>query len=93
MQMILRFMKGGPLHTDSKFVEELKAWMALNVLNFNEKRTGVIHLSPGITSGSPPVDMCSLGKYVKSTVTHLRFRMDGDFKLVSSVQVKSNITR
>lgn len=62
-------------------LEDIKDWMALNFLNFNEKKTEVMVFGP---SGlcEPPL----------LTVSNLGFKMDSDFKLdqlISSV-VKSN---
>lgn len=37
-------------------LEEVKAWLALNFLNFNENKTKVLSFGLGVTGGSFPVD-------------------------------------
>uniref|UniRef100_A0A8C4T619 Reverse transcriptase domain-containing protein n=1 Tax=Erpetoichthys calabaricus TaxID=27687 RepID=A0A8C4T619_ERPCA len=66
-------------------LEEVKAWMAVNFLNFNENKTEVIVFGPGGTSGSistsAPVDLGPLAQYGTPVITNLGFRIDEDFRL------------
>ncbi len=59
--------------------------MALNFLNFNEKKTEVMVFGPSSSCPSSPVDLGPLAVYAKSSVTNLGFKMDSDFKLESQV--------
>jgi len=52
--------------------------MALNFLNFNDKKTEVIVF--GCTTGTPLVDLSSLALVLKPTVTNLGFKVDSDHK-------------
>ena len=73
-------------------LEDIKAWMALNFLNFNEKKTEVMVFGPSGLCEPPPVDLGPLAEFTKPTVLNLGFKMDSDFKLdrqISSV-VKSS---
>lgn len=62
-------------------LNDIKAWMALNFLNFNEKKTEVMVFGPSGSCEAPPVDLGPLALYVKPTVSNLGFKMDSDFKL------------
>uniref|UniRef100_A0A3B5Q121 Reverse transcriptase domain-containing protein n=1 Tax=Xiphophorus maculatus TaxID=8083 RepID=A0A3B5Q121_XIPMA len=62
-------------------LDDIKTWMALNFLNFNERKTEVIIFDPGTTCKSTPVDLGPLSHYVKPFVTNLGFVMDSNFKL------------
>ncbi len=58
-------------------LDDIKAWMALNFLNFNENKTEVMVFGP---NGSPSsVDLGPLALYMKPTVSNLGFKMDSDF--------------
>ncbi|CAJ1051395.1 uncharacterized protein LOC117829052%2C partial [Xyrichtys novacula] len=72
-------------------LEDIKAWMALNFLNFN-KKTEVMVFGPSGPCETPPVDLGILADYLKPTVSNLGFKMNSDFKFdrqISSV-VKSS---
>ncbi|XP_076597184.1 uncharacterized protein LOC143326976 [Chaetodon auriga] len=62
-------------------LEDIKAWMALNFLNFNEKKMEVMVFGPSGPCEPPPVDLGPLAGYVKPTVSNLGFKMDSDFRL------------
>ncbi len=69
-------------------LKDIKAWMALNFLNFNKKKTEVMVFGPSGPCEPPPVDLGPLAVFLKSTVLNLGFKMDSDFKLdrqISSV--------
>ena len=62
---------------------KLKAWMALNFLDFNEKKTEVI-----VSWCHQWIFSCRLGplgQFEKSTITNLGFRVDQDFRLNSQI--------
>ncbi len=67
-------------------LNNVKAWIALNVLSFDDKKTEVMMFGPSSTSVTPNVDLGSLAPYV--TVTNRGVRFDSDFKFdkqISSV--------
>lgn len=64
-------------------LEEIKAWMALNFLNFNEKKTEVMVFGPSRTSH--PADLGPLAQYLKPTVSNLGVKMDSDLKLYRQI--------
>ena len=71
-------------------LDDIKAWMAINFLNFNEKKTEVMVFDG--TTGAPLIDLGSLAQFIKPTVTDLGVKVDADLKLdcqISSV-VKSS---
>jgi len=57
-----------------KCLDDLKAWMALNFLNFNDKKTEVMVF--GGTTGTPLVDLGFLAPVVKPIITNLGFKVD-----------------
>ncbi|TKS65252.1 RNA-directed DNA polymerase from mobile element jockey [Collichthys lucidus] len=61
-------------------LEDIKAWMSLNFLKFNENKKEVMVFSPS-GSCALPVDLGPLVPYRKQTITNLGFKMDSDFKL------------
>ena len=61
----------GPL---LKCLDDIKAWMALNFLSFNESKTEVMFF--GGTAGTPCADLGSLSQYIKPTVTNLGVKID-----------------
>ena len=62
-------------------LDDIKTWMALNFLNFNEKKTEVMVFGPHSSCNPPSVDLGPLAQYTKPTVSNLGFKMDSDFKL------------
>lgn len=62
-------------------LKDIKAWMALIFLNFNESKTEVLIFGPSGACDAPHVDLWSLEPYVKPTVKNLGVIMDRDFKL------------
>ncbi|MDG2555460.1 reverse transcriptase domain-containing protein, partial [Vibrio parahaemolyticus] len=62
-------------------LDDIKAWMALNFLNFNEKKTEVMVFGPSGLCKHPPVDLGPLADFLKPTVSNLGFKMDSGFKL------------
>ncbi len=73
-----------------KCLDDIKAWMAFNFLNFNDNKTEVMFF--GGTSGTPLPDLGSLTQYMKPTITNLGVKMDPDLKLDSQIRsvIKSN---
>uniref|UniRef100_A0A8C2EP51 Reverse transcriptase domain-containing protein n=1 Tax=Cyprinus carpio TaxID=7962 RepID=A0A8C2EP51_CYPCA len=71
-------------------LDDIKAWMALNFLNFNDKKTEVMVF--GGTTGTPPVDLGSLAPYIKPSITNLGVKVDPELKLNSQIKavVKSS---
>lgn len=64
--------------------------MALNLFNFNEKKTEVTVF--GGTSMNPPLD---LAQFVKPTIKNVGVKVDADFKLDSQIKavVKSSFSQ
>ncbi len=62
-----------------KCLDDIKAWMAFNFLNFNNNKTEVMFF--GGTSGTPLPDLGSLTQYMKPSITNLGVKMDPDLKL------------
>lgn len=85
--MPLKHSDANSLRTLTKCLDEIKAWMALNFLNFNENKTEVIIFSPGVTGGSMSVDLGLLSQYVKPVVTNLGVKMDDSLKLEGQITV------
>ncbi len=50
-------------------LDDIKAWMSLNFLSFNENKTEVMVF--GGTTGTPLVDLGALAQYIKPTITNL----------------------
>jgi hypothetical protein len=67
-----------------KCLGDIRAWMALNFLNFNDRKTEVMVF--GDTAGLSPVDLGPFAQYVKPTVTNLGFKMDPDLKFDSQIR-------
>ena len=74
-----------------KCLDDIKAWMALNFLNFNDKKTEAIVFG-GAIGIPPPVDLGSLAQVVKPVVTDLGFKVDSQLKLDNQIKyvVKSS---
>uniref|UniRef100_A0A3B3WL78 Reverse transcriptase domain-containing protein n=1 Tax=Poecilia mexicana TaxID=48701 RepID=A0A3B3WL78_9TELE len=71
---------------------DIKAWLALNFLNFNENKTEVMVFGPSGSCESSSVDLGPLEEYFKPVITDLGFKVDSDFKLDSQIRavVKSS---
>lgn len=71
-------------------LDDIKAWMALNFLNFNDKKTEVMVF--GGTTGAPQVDLGCLAPFLKHTTTNLGVKIDSDLKLDNQIRsvVKSS---
>ncbi len=71
-------------------LDDIKAWMSLNFLSFNENKTEVMVFSG--TTGTPLVDLGALSQYIKPTITNLGVKIDSDLKLDSQIRavVKSS---
>ena len=67
-------------------LEEIKAWLALNFLCFNEKKTEVMIFGPSGLCESPPFDLGPLTHYVRPVVCNLGFKIDSEFKLEHQVR-------
>lgn len=64
---------------------DIKAWMAMNFLHFNESKTEIVIFGPSSTHVAPNTELGSLIPYVKSSVKNLGVIMDGDFKLKKQI--------
>lgn len=73
-------------------LDDIKAWLALNFLNFNEKKTEVLVFGPSGPCESSSDVLGSLEVYFKPVVTDLGFKLDSDFKLDNQIRavVKSS---
>ncbi len=71
-------------------LDDIKAWMSLNFLSFNENETEVMVF--GGSTGTPLVDLGALAQYIKPTLTNLGVKIDSDLKLDSQIRavVKSS---
>lgn len=80
------------METLAECLEELKTQMALNVLNFDQKKTEVIVFGPSVTGEACSVDIGPVAQYVKLIVRSTIFRMDKNFRLDSQISalVKSS---
>ncbi|XP_034051591.1 mucin-2-like [Gymnodraco acuticeps] len=89
--MPLKINDPNPQHRPSDCLQDIRAWMALNFLKFNEKKTEVIIFGPSGCPNAPPV-LDSLVPYVKLIVTNLDVRIYRDFKLDKQINsvVKSS---
>ncbi len=65
-------------------LEDIKAWMSLNFLSFNENKTEVMVF--GGTTGTPLVDLGALAQYIKPTITNLGVKIDSDLMLNSQIR-------
>ena len=63
-------------------LHDIKSWMSLNFLNFNEKKTEVIVFC--CTSVIPLVDLGSLAQCNKPIMTNLGEKVDSDLQFVRS---------
>lgn len=59
-------------------LNDIKAWMSLNFLNFNHQKTEVMVFG---ASQAPPVDLGPLSQFVKPVISNLGVKMDSDLKL------------
>uniref|UniRef100_A0A4W5Q8G8 Reverse transcriptase domain-containing protein n=1 Tax=Hucho hucho TaxID=62062 RepID=A0A4W5Q8G8_9TELE len=64
---------------------DIKAWMALNFLHFNESKTEVMIFRPSSSTGASQLDLGPLTPYVKPMVTNLGVKMDCDFQLEKQI--------
>lgn len=61
-----------------KCIKEIKEWMSINFLHFNDKKTEVMLFGP--SDASVHVDLSSLSQHLKSTATNLGVKLDSDLK-------------
>lgn len=73
-----------PLRPILECLKDIRAWLALNFLNFNEKKTEVIIFGPN-GPGVPPSDLGPLAWCVKSIVTNLGVKFDTALKMDKQV--------
>uniref|UniRef100_A0A671UFZ1 Reverse transcriptase domain-containing protein n=1 Tax=Sparus aurata TaxID=8175 RepID=A0A671UFZ1_SPAAU len=66
-------------------LDDIKAWMALNFFNFNNKKTEVMVF--GGATRTPPSDLGSLAQYIKPNITNLGFKVDPELNL--NCQIKA----
>ena len=66
-------------------LNDIKDWMAVHFLNFNESKTEVMILRPSGTSDVSQIDLAILQPYVKSVITNLGVKMDCDFKMEKQI--------
>uniref|UniRef100_A0A669CA98 Reverse transcriptase domain-containing protein n=1 Tax=Oreochromis niloticus TaxID=8128 RepID=A0A669CA98_ORENI len=55
---------------------DVKAWMAKNFLNFNDRKTEAILFGPNRFSHTPDVDLAALTSQLKSSITNLGVKID-----------------
>lgn len=61
-------------------LEEVKAWLSLNFLIFNETKTEIIVFSPSESSISKNLDLGGLNSYLRPWVKNLGFILDDNLK-------------
>ena len=73
-------------------LKDIKDWMALSFLNFNENKTELIIFGPSGAREAPLRDLDPLLPYFKPTVLNLGVKVDSDFKLDQQINsvVKSS---
>ena len=64
-------------------LDDIKAWMSLDFLNFNEKKTEVMVF--GGTSMTPLVELGSLAQHRKQIVNNLGVKVDAELKFDSQI--------
>ncbi len=91
-QIYLPLKQNGSLQPLLDCLKDIKAWMALNFLSFNENKTEVLLFGPNNARAGPLMNMSSLSPYIKSTAKNLGVIMDSDFKLDKQINsvVKSS---
>lgn len=65
-------------------LDEIRAWMALNFLHFNEQKTEVMVF--GGASEATIIDLGSLAQYVKPVITNLGVKIEANLKFESQVR-------
>uniref|UniRef100_A0A3B3QY49 Reverse transcriptase domain-containing protein n=1 Tax=Paramormyrops kingsleyae TaxID=1676925 RepID=A0A3B3QY49_9TELE len=65
-------------------LEDIKAWMAFNFLNFNENKTEVLVFRPSAACDAY-VDLGPLEPYVKDTAKNLGIILDSNFKMEKQI--------
>lgn len=70
----LQKKEGFPLSSLQLCLDDVKAWMALNFLHFNDSKTEVMVFSP--SSNMNWVDLGNLSEYRKEEMVNLGFKMD-----------------
>ena len=93
MQMTVKVLQKNdayPFKMLLKCLDDIKAWMALNFLDFNDKKTEVMVF--GVTTGTPQVDLGCLTPLLKHTITNLGVKIDSDLKFDNQIRsvVKSS---
>ncbi len=88
----LKWKDSGSLAPLMQCLEEIKAWMALNFLNFNENKTEVMLFTPGGICDSVDLDLGEFKPLVKPYVKNLGVILDCDFKFDKQINsvVKSS---
>uniref|UniRef100_A0A3B3D322 Reverse transcriptase domain-containing protein n=1 Tax=Oryzias melastigma TaxID=30732 RepID=A0A3B3D322_ORYME len=73
-------------------LHDIKNWMALSFLSFNDQKTEVMVFGPSGSCDPSKMDLGVLTPHVKQSVLNLGFKMDSDFKLDSHISsvVKSS---
>lgn len=64
---------------------DIKAWMALNVLHFNESKTEIMIFRPSSSTSTSKLDLGPLTPYVKSMAVNLGVKMDSDLQLEKQI--------
>uniref|UniRef100_A0A669ET81 Reverse transcriptase domain-containing protein n=1 Tax=Oreochromis niloticus TaxID=8128 RepID=A0A669ET81_ORENI len=83
-QIYLPLKHNDPLRSILESLKDIRAWLALNFLNFNEKKTEVIIFGPS-GPGVPPSDLGPLTSCVKPIVTSLGVKCDTALKMDKQV--------
>uniref|UniRef100_A0A3B3I0M8 Reverse transcriptase domain-containing protein n=1 Tax=Oryzias latipes TaxID=8090 RepID=A0A3B3I0M8_ORYLA len=72
-------------------LQDVKDWLALSFLSFNENKTEVLFFGPSDFSEPSQVDLGPLTNFLKTNVSNLGFKLDSHFKLdqqINSGEVK-----
>ncbi len=62
-------------------LEDVKAWLAMNCLSFNDSKTEVMVFKPSNSHTLPPGFLGPLKPFKKQTVTNLGVKIDSDLKM------------
>lgn len=91
----LKRKNASPLKLLFDCLKDIKDWMALSFLHFNESKTEIMIFGPNCTNKISNIDLGPLVPYVKSTVKNLGVIMDTDFKLDEQINsvVRSSFCR
>lgn len=79
-QVYFPFKHSGSLQPLLDYLNDIRGWMALNFLNFNEKKAEVMLFNSSASSCIPAFDLSSLAPREKSRITNLVVKMESSLK-------------